>query len=92
MDRSVGKQDRMARMAEVDKGGGPQRERRSRRGKLGNAGGYAGGSHDTSKRRGGWTRSLWQPWLGFQGSTEVDGLGNVPRLGMDFSRFATKWG
>lgn len=41
-------------------------------------------------RRGGWTRSPWQPWLGFR--APADGLGNVPRLGMDFSRFATKWG
>lgn len=41
-------------------------------------------------RRGGWTRSPWQPWLGFRAL--ADGLGNVPRLGMDFSRFATKWG
>lgn len=40
--------------------------------------------------RGGWTRSPWQPWLGFR--APADGLGNVPRLGMDFSRFATKWG
>ncbi|KAK1131741.1 hypothetical protein K0M31_015901 [Melipona bicolor] len=41
-------------------------------------------------QRGGWTRSPWQPWLGFR--APADGLGNVPRLGMDFSRFATKWG
>lgn len=67
--------------------------RRRRRDRLGKrARGYAGVLHETSKRRGGWTRSLWQPWLGFQGSTATDGLGNVPRLGMDFSRFATKWG
>lgn len=43
--------------------------------------------------RGGWTRSLWQPWLGFRAPRRRDGLGNVStRLGMDFSRFATKWG
>lgn len=67
----------------ADKGGLATAWSRSRRGRL-------GGLHETGKRRGGWTRSLWQPWLGFQGSTAADGLGNVPHLGMDFSRFATK--
>lgn len=78
----------MVRMAKVDKRGWwPQRggRKRKRRGRRGNCGGWC--------TRGGWTRSLWQPWLGFRAPRQWDGLGNVStRLGMDFSRFATKWG
>lgn len=37
------------------------------------------GARDKQTSRGGWTRSLWQPWLGFRAPRRRDGLGNVPR-------------
>lgn len=49
-------------------------------------------ARDESERRGRMDAVTMATVAGLQGSATADGLGNVPRLGMDFSRFATKWG
>lgn len=51
--------------------------------------------HETSKRVGVDGRGHYgnRGWVSGLRDAARDGLGNVPRaLGMDFSRFATKWG
>lgn len=48
-----------------------------------------GGLYEASTKRG-MDAVTMATMAGFQGP--ADGLGNVPRLAMDFSRFATKWG
>lgn len=55
-----------------------EKERRGDRGKEGRET-TGDGARDKQTSRGGWTRSLWQPWLGFRAPRRRDGLGNVPR-------------